>query len=137
MLAGSEAVGVISVTDKRNNEAFSRRDELVLRTLSAAAAVAMVAARSADAVTRLEYAATIDSSTGLLNRPGFDNRLHQELERTRRESGHLAVLMADVDDFKTINDTRGHQVGDAVLKHVGSVIRSSVRVFDVCALRRR
>ena len=133
MLAGSEALGVISVTDKRGNEVFTRRDELVLRTLAAAAAVAMVAARSVDAVTRLEYAATIDSSTGLLNRPGFDNRLHQELERTRRESGHLAVLMADVDDFKTINDTRGHQVGDAVLKHVGSVIRSSVRVFDVCA----
>lgn len=133
MLAGAEAIGVISVTDKHGNEAFTRRDELVLRTLSAAAAVAMVAARSADAVTRLEYAATIDSSTGLLNRSGFDNRLHQELERTRRESGHLAVLMADVDDFKTINDTRGHQVGDAVLKHVGSVIRSSVRVFDVCA----
>jgi len=133
MLVGSEAIGVISVTDKHGNAPFTRRDELVLRALSAAAAVAMVAARSVDAVTRLEYAATIDSSTGLLNRPGFDNRLHQELERTRRESGHLAVLMADVDDFKTINDTRGHQVGDAVLKHVGSVIRSSVRVFDVCA----
>jgi diguanylate cyclase (GGDEF)-like protein len=133
MLAGSEAVGVITVTDKRGSEAFTRRDELVLRTLGAAAAVAIVAARSVDAVTRLEYAATIDSLTGLLNRPGFDHRLHQELERTRRESGHLAMLMGDVDDFKTINDTRGHQVGDAVLKHVGSVIRSSVRVFDVCA----
>ena len=133
MLAGSEAIGVITVTDKRGSDAFTRRDELVLRTLSAAAAVAIVAARSIDAVTRLQYAATIDSLTGLLNRPGFDHRLHQELERSRRESGHLAVLMADVDDFKTINDTRGHQVGDAVLKHVGSVIRSSVRVFDVCA----
>lgn len=133
MLAGSQAVGVITVTDKRDSEAFTRRDELVLRTLSAAAAIAVVAARSADAVTRLEYAATIDSLTGLLNRPGFDNRLHQEVERARRESGRLAVLMADVDDFKTINDTRGHQFGDAVLKHIGSVIRSSVRVFDVCA----
>ena len=133
MLAGSEAVGVITVTDKRGGEPFTRRDELVLRTLAAAAAVAIVAARSVEAVTRLEYAATIDSLSGLLNRQGFDHRLHQELERTRRESGHLAVLMGDVDDFKTINDTRGHQVGDAVLKHVGSVIRSSVRVFDVCA----
>jgi diguanylate cyclase (GGDEF)-like protein len=133
MLVGSEAIGVISVTDKCADGAFTRSDELVLRTMCAAAAVAMVAARSRDAVSRLEYAATIDSLTGLLNRPGFDNRLHQELERTRRESGQLAVLMADVDDFKTINDTRGHQVGDAVLKHVGSMIRSSLRVFDVCA----
>ncbi len=133
MLAGSEAVGVITVTDKRGNTAFTRQDELVLRTLAAAAAVALVAARSGDEVTRLAYAATIDALTGLLNRPGFDTRLHQEVERSRRESGNLAVLMADVDDFKTINDTRGHQVGDAVLRLVGSVIRSSVRVFDVCA----
>lgn len=133
MLAGSEAVGVITVTDKRGNAPFTRQDELVLRTLSAAAAVALVVARSGDEVTRLAYAATIDTLTGLLNRPGFDARLHQEVERTRREAGNLAVLMADVDDFKTINDTRGHQVGDAVLRLVGSVIRSSVRVFDVCA----
>lgn len=133
MLAGCEVVGVITVTDKRSNAAFTRQDELVLRTLSAAAAVALVAARSGNEVTRLAYAATIDSLTGLLNRPGFDARLHQELERTKRETGDLAVLMADVDEFKTINDTRGHQVGDAVLRRVGSVIRSSVRVFDVCA----
>jgi diguanylate cyclase (GGDEF)-like protein len=132
MLAGSQAVGVITVTDKRDNAAFSRRDELVLRTLSAAAAVAVVAARSHDEVTRLAHAATIDSLTGLLNRPGFDHRIHEEIERTRREHGSLAVLMADVDDFKTINDTRGHQVGDEVLKLFGAVIRSSLRVFDLC-----
>jgi diguanylate cyclase (GGDEF)-like protein len=133
ILTGSEAAGVITVTDKCGSEAFTRGDELVLRALSAAVGIAMVAARAGDAVTRLEYEATIDSLTGLLNRPGFDSRLHQELERARRESGQLAVLMADVDDFKTVNDTRGHQVGDAMLKHVGSVIRSSVRVFDLCA----
>lgn len=133
LLAGSEAVGVLTVTDKRGHTVFTRQDELVLRTLGSAAAIAVVAARAGDEVTRLGHAATVDFLTGLLNRPGFDNRLHQEVERARRESGPLAVLMGDVDDFKTINDTRGHQVGDEVLKLVGSVIRSSVRVFDVCA----
>ena len=133
LLAGSQAVGVLAVTDKRGHAVFSRQDELVLRTLASAAAVAVIAARAGDEVTRLSHAATLDSLTGLLNRPGFDSRLHQEVERARRESGPLAVLMGDVDDFKTINDTRGHQVGDEVLKLVGSVIRSSVRIFDVCA----
>lgn len=133
LLAGSHAVGVLTVTDKRGHTQITRQDELVLRTIGSAAAVAVVAARAGDEVTRLGHAATIDSLSGLLNRPGFDNRLHQEVERARRQAGPLAVLMADVDDFKTINDTRGHQVGDEVLKFVGSVIRSSVRVFDVCA----
>ena len=133
MLAGAEAVGVIAVADKHDGRAFSRRDELVLRTLSAAAAVAVVAARSHSEVRRLEHAATIDALTGLLNRPGFDDRIHEEIQRKRRESGSLAVLMADVDNFKTINDTRGHPVGDEVLKLVANVIRSSVRVFDLCA----
>jgi len=133
MLAGAEAVGVIAVADKHDGHAFSRRDELVLRTLSAAAAVAVVAARSHGELRRLEHAATTDSLTGLLNRPGFDHRIHEEIQRKRREAGSLAVLMADVDDFKTINDTRGHPVGDEVLKLVAHVIRSSVRVFDLCA----
>jgi diguanylate cyclase (GGDEF)-like protein len=133
MLAGAAAVGVITVTDKHDGRAFSPGDELVLRTLAAAAAVAMVAARSNGEVTRLELASTIDALTGLLNRPGLDHRIHEEIQRKRREAGSLAVLMADVDDFKTINDTRGHPVGDAVLKLVAQVIRSSVRVFDVCA----
>jgi diguanylate cyclase (GGDEF)-like protein len=133
MLAGREAIGVITVTDKRGNGAFTRQDEFVLRTLSAAAAVALVAARAGDEVTRLAYAATVDGMTGLLNRPGFEARLHQEIERARREAGEVAVLMADVDNFKTINDTRGHQEGDSVLRLVASALRSSVRVFDVCA----
>ena len=82
---------------------------------------------------RLELAASVDAVTGLLNRSFLDTRLHQEVGRSHREHTELAVLMADIDDFKSINDTYGHQVGDAVLKHVGEIIQSSVRVFDVCA----
>lgn len=133
LLAGQETIGVLTVTDKRDGSSFGRQDEMLLRGVSVAAAVSLMAARSDSEAARLAYAATTDGLTGLLNRPYLDTRLHQEVERSKRESKSLAVLMTDIDDFKRINDTRGHQVGDDVLRIVGSVIRSAVRVFDVCA----
>jgi diguanylate cyclase (GGDEF)-like protein len=133
MFAGSDTVGVLCATDKRDGSAFTRQDALALRTFSVSSALALVAARNDTEMHRLAYAATVDSLTGLFNRPYVDARLHQEVERAKRAASALTVLMADVDDFKTINDTCGHQIGDAVLKTVGGILRSSVRVFDVCA----
>ena len=133
MIAGSETMGVLTVTDKRDGSAFGRQDEIALRAIGVWAGSALAAARIETEAARLAYAATIDSLTGLLNRPYLDSRLHQEVERSKRDGASLAVLIADIDDFKTINDTWGHQVGDSMLQTVGSVIRSAVRVFDVCA----
>jgi diguanylate cyclase (GGDEF)-like protein len=133
MFAGTETVGVLTATDKRDGSAFDAHDAAALRTFSVSASLALVAARSDTEVHRLSFAATLDSLTGLFNRPYLDARLHQEVERARRGSSSLTVLLADIDDFKTINDTHGHQTGDAVLRMVGTVLRSTVRVFDVCA----
>jgi diguanylate cyclase (GGDEF)-like protein len=133
MFAGKETVGVLMATDKRDGSAFDTHDAAALRTFSVSASLALVAARSDTEVHRLSFAATLDSLTGLFNRPYLDARLHQEVERARRGSSSLTVLLADIDDFKTINDTYGHQTGDAVLRMVGTVLRSTVRVFDVCA----
>ena len=133
LFAGLQKVGVLTATDKKDGSPLTRQDVIALRTYGAVAAMAIVAARSQDEMGRLAHAATVDSLTGLLNRPYLDARLHQEVERARRSANSLAVLMADVDDFKVINDTYGHQIGDAVLRAVGNVMRSAVRVFDVCA----
>jgi diguanylate cyclase (GGDEF)-like protein len=133
LFAGNETVGVITATDKRDRSAFSARDVGIMRAMAVTAAMAVVGARTRADASRLAYSATIDSVTGLLNRPSFDQRLRQEVERAKRTGHPLTVLMADIDDFKPINDAHGHQVGDAVLHAVGSVVRSSVRVFDVCA----
>ncbi len=133
MIAGSETVGVLTVTDKRDGSAFGRQDEIALRAIGVWAGIALATARVETEAARLAYAATVDSVTGLLNRPYLDSRLHQEVERAKRDGHSLSVLLADIDDFKTINDTWGHQVGDAVLQSVGAILRSAVRVFDVCA----
>ncbi len=133
VLAGAERLGVLTATDKRDGSAFDKGDARALRVFGVSSALALVATKSDAERHRLAYAATVDSLTALFNRPYFDTRLHEEFERARRGSTSLTVLMADVDDFKKINDTYGHQVGDSVLQLVGSILRSTVRVFDVCA----
>ena len=78
----------------------------------------------------LKHEATHDSLTGLWNRGRILEELGRELRRNRRESGSLAVVMADVDHFKRVNDLHGHAVGDTVLRHVGQRILSTLRVSD-------
>ena len=87
MIAGSETMGVLTVTDKRDGSAFGRQDEIALRAIGVWAGAALAAARIETEAARLAYAATIDSLTGLLNRPYLDSRLHQEVERSKREGG--------------------------------------------------
>ena len=126
-------IGVLSLTEKKNRLRFSSVEQLALRGLAPVVAAAMRGAQRDEELTRLQYAATVDSVTGLHNRAYLDARLHEEVRRSQRENRELSVLMIDVDDLKPINDTRGHSAGDAVLKQVAEGIRSAVRVFDVCA----
>jgi len=130
---GGQVRGVISVADPREGDQFSRQD---LRTFRAMAGVALLAL---DRLTALEqasaaaHAAAIDPLTGLFNRRHFLTRLHEEVQRARRQLSPLAVMMIDVDQFKQLNDRLGHLAGDAVLRVVGDVLHRSVRLFDVCA----
>jgi diguanylate cyclase (GGDEF)-like protein len=82
---------------------------------------------------RVASQATTDSLTGLANRRSFDEELTLEWRRSERIGGTLALILVDIDDFKQVNDTHGHQVGDAVLKKVGEVLGGRVRQLDVAA----
>ncbi len=72
-----------------------------------------------------------DQLTNVLNGRAFADRLGQELDRNRRYPRPLALMYMDLDNFKVINDTHGHQTGDAVLRLVADAMRSSVRQADV------
>ncbi len=78
----------------------------------------------------LRFKATHDPLTGLFNRGVIVDLLGRELGRSHREGSSAVVLLADVDHFKSINDTRGHVVGDAVLTEVACRILRSVRSYD-------
>jgi diguanylate cyclase (GGDEF)-like protein/PAS domain S-box-containing protein len=86
-----------------------------------------------DAEAALTYQALHDSVTGLANRPALMERVGQALADRDRRSARLALLFIDLDDFKRINDTRGHEIGDRVLRDVGRSLSHIARRGDTVA----
>jgi diguanylate cyclase (GGDEF)-like protein len=78
----------------------------------------------------LESLALEDPLTGLLNRRGFFRDLSRAIAYRARYGTAIGVLLADLDSFKTINDRHGHEVGDKVLVHLATLLRSNVRASD-------
>jgi diguanylate cyclase (GGDEF)-like protein len=79
---------------------------------------------------RLENQALVDPMTGLLNRRGFEKKMEEEFERTKRYLHPLSLLVIDVDDFKTINDMYGHLEGDNVLRKIAKCFSDKIRRSD-------
>ena len=82
---------------------------------------------------QLEHVATHDSLTGLPNRVLLADRLEQAIAQADRSKGSFALLMVDLDRFKSINDSLGHQAGDELLKEVATRLRSTLRKVDTLA----
>jgi len=78
----------------------------------------------------LERAAAIDALTGLCNRRRLDEVFDRQVESTRKSGAPLSIIMIDADQFKHINDTFGHQVGDRVLTEIAEIFRTTVRAGD-------
>jgi diguanylate cyclase (GGDEF)-like protein/PAS domain S-box-containing protein len=82
-------------------------------------------------IQELELLSSVDALTGLLNRRMLYDRLRHEIERVRRYKVDLALMFCDLDYFKEINDTHGHNVGDEVLKMVAGILKKSLRTSDI------
>lgn len=94
------------------------------------------AAASLSALLELEVSkvrATTDELTGLANRRAFEEQLALRLSEVDRFGSCMSLILADVDHFKRVNDTHGHEVGDVVLRAVASTLRERVRDVDLCA----
>ncbi|MCC6740742.1 MAG: sensor domain-containing diguanylate cyclase [Planctomycetia bacterium] len=118
--------GAVYVDSHNPGDASTQEDFEVFRSLADQAAIAL---ENAELYTR----AVTDPLTALYNRSYFQRRLDEELDRARRYSRRLSLLLVDVDHFKQINDTYGHQVGDRVLIRVAQLMRASIRSADVPA----
>jgi diguanylate cyclase (GGDEF)-like protein len=95
--------------------------------------VALLRARVDALVTRLSGAARTDALTGLRNRRAYEEQFALEIERSDRSGRPLALLVADIDHFKRINDRYGHPTGDAVLRKVADQLARAERRVDVVA----
>jgi diguanylate cyclase (GGDEF)-like protein len=79
-----------------------------------------------------ERLARLDELTGLPNRRAFGEALDMEISRAQRFGSPLALLSADLDGFKQVNDTFGHPAGDACLRHVADILKLTLRQYDAC-----
>ncbi len=80
---------------------------------------------------QIEIMAIVDGLTGLYNRRHVLERFTEEMERARRLKKDLGCIMIDIDNFKVINDTYGHLVGDKTLRKVSDILKNSIRTYDI------
>lgn len=79
---------------------------------------------------KMAHLANTDGLTGLLNRRACSQKLAEEVERSQRTSSSFSILLADLDYFKQVNDTFGHDVGDVVLQEVAQLLTHAIRMYD-------
>jgi diguanylate cyclase (GGDEF)-like protein len=115
-----KVLGVLYVDSRVVVNAFTERDLDLLRSIASHASIALENAR-------LYHLATVDGLTQLYFRSHFEQRLREEMARAQRYGSPLSLMMVDIDHFKKFNDTYGHAVGDAVLRHVAGLVKDTVR----------
>jgi diguanylate cyclase (GGDEF)-like protein len=131
MVAGAYAVTLLVV--QPGQIGYTRWFITVGMVALAGSLVHVLRRRNDQLVERLFEAVRTDLLTGLVNRQGFDERFEVELERARRTAQPVALVLADIDGFKELNDRFGHPAGDVALTAVGRVASDAVRAIDTMA----
>ena len=129
ILREHQLLGLVTTVDPEDG-GFSDDD---IESLSALAVQAGVAIENARLHRVVERQAVTDALTGLANRRQFYEVLGREYERSQRFGTPLSLILLDIDDFKQINDSRGHLAGDAVLHGVAATLAELIREIDMAA----
>jgi diguanylate cyclase (GGDEF)-like protein len=125
LVAKNETLGIMVLQDQRDDLPFSQDDTRLFQQLGSQIAIAMHNAQ-------LYALAVTDGLTGLYVRRYFDLRMHEEFAQAQRYKRAFSIMMFDIDHFKVLNDTHGHQTGDMVLKQVAELLRRNTRRSDIC-----
>lgn len=127
LISYGQTLGVLAL-DSDQTDAFRDGD---LQSLESVADICATAIQNAHYVERVKQLAYLDGLTGIFNRRFFEMRILEEIERARRYGTGMAVIMADIDQFKRLNDEFGHVLGDEVLRQASSLFNQQLRKIDV------
>jgi diguanylate cyclase (GGDEF)-like protein len=122
---GDQVIGIVSVA--RGDRAFTHGERELFAYLTNQASVSV---ENVDLHETVQRQAVTDELTGLFNHRRFQEVMTAEVERARRYGHELGLIMLDIDNFKSVNDTHGHIQGDMVLREVARVLRQSSREID-------
>jgi diguanylate cyclase (GGDEF)-like protein len=127
LFAEGQPLGVLAVEHGQKTRRIERRIvDMILQFASHGA----LALRNAWLMEQVQRMADTDGLTGIANRRAFQGMLERELSRAQRNGDPVTLVMLDVDRFKDLNDTHGHQAGDEVLKVVAASLVENCRDFD-------
>ncbi|HTT23720.1 MAG TPA: sensor domain-containing diguanylate cyclase [Candidatus Sulfotelmatobacter sp.] len=127
LISFGHTLGVLTLHSSKLN-AFHKSE---LQSLESVADICANSIQNAHYVERVKQLAYLDGLTGIFNRRFFELRIMEEVERARRYGTEIAVIMADIDQFKRLNDEFGHLLGDEVLRQVSSIFHQQLRKIDI------
>lgn len=123
-------IGLINVDSMENKKVFTDDDKALMNYIKNELQLAL---KNSLIKNGLRYLANFDELTGSFNRRYFRQVLEVELNKIREEDSEACVVFIDVDDFKYINDTYGHRIGDEALRLFSDILKNSIRNTDVYA----
>ena len=131
LVIGGRKIGVLNVADKIGVEPYDEVDLTLIDIIGPQIAASLERAGWQERANEFQLMSVTDPLTGLLNRRYLEERLNEELNRSRRYNYSMSFLMIDIDDFKNYNDVNGHQAGDQALQITAHGLKAELRLEDV------
>jgi diguanylate cyclase (GGDEF)-like protein len=130
---GGRKIGVLNITDKSGGGKYDEVDLSLLEIIGPQVALALERAEWQERATEFQLMSITDPLTSLPNRRYLEERLTEELNRSKRYDYPMSFLMIDIDDFKAYNDNNGHQAGDLALQITAHCLKAALRSADVAS----
>jgi diguanylate cyclase (GGDEF)-like protein len=133
IMIGGRRIGILNVADKSGGGPYDQVDASLLEIVAPQVALALERAEWQEKANQYQLMSITDPLTALPNRRYLEERLTEEVNRSKRYEHPMSFLMIDIDDFKVYNDRNGHQAGDVALQITAHALKGALRSADVAS----